>query len=116
MTDGAFLGLVAGLGLLSIWWSLWEQEGAVPRPGRLSRGMDRLRDDLIKVGLDSVPPAAVPALSAGLGLVVAAALMALASLLGLERNGAEVDVGGTLVRFVDGGPEGRPELHGERFA
>ena len=40
---------------------------------------------------------------------------ALANLLGLERNGPEVDVGGTLVRFVDGGPEGRPELHGERF-
>jgi hypothetical protein len=40
---------------------------------------------------------------------------ALASLLGLERKGAEVDVGGTLVRFIDGGPEGRPELHGERF-
>ena len=35
MTDGAFLGLVAGLGLLAIWWSLWEQEGAVQRPGRL---------------------------------------------------------------------------------
>jgi hypothetical protein len=40
---------------------------------------------------------------------------ALASLLGLDRSGAEVDVGGTLVRFVDGGPEGRPELHAERF-
>src|SRR5699024_4656718 len=76
MTDGAFLGLVAGLGLLAIWWSLWEQEGAVQRPGRLSRWMERLRDDLITVGLGTVPPAAVPALSAGLGLVVTATLWA----------------------------------------
>lgn len=40
---------------------------------------------------------------------------ALAGLLGLKRDGGDVDVGGTLVRFVDGGPEGRPELYGERF-
>ena len=73
---GALCGLGLGCGAFLIWWSMWEQEGAVPRPGRLSRGMDRLRDDLIKVGLDSVPPAAVPALSVGLGLVVAASLWA----------------------------------------
>ena len=40
---------------------------------------------------------------------------ALASLLGVERDGGAVDVGGSIVRFVDGGPDGRPELHGERF-
>lgn len=79
MSDGAFLGLVAGLGLLSIWWSLWEQEGQVPRRGRVGRAMDRLRDDLVTVGLTSVPPAAVPALSAGLGLVIAAVLWATSS-------------------------------------
>ena len=79
MSDGAFLGLVAGLGLLSIWWSLWEQDGQEPRRGRISRAMERLRDDLVAVGLTSVPPAAVPALSAGLGLVVAAALWATSS-------------------------------------
>jgi tight adherence protein B len=81
MTDGAFLGLVAGLGLLAIWWSLWEQEGAVRRQGLVSRWMDRLRDDLITVGLETVPPAAVPALSAGLGLVVSATLWAISSAL-----------------------------------
>ena len=27
-----------------------------------------------------------------------------------------VAVGATIVRFVPGGPEGRPELHAERFA
>jgi len=41
---------------------------------------------------------------------------ALADILGLElAAGDAVDIGGTLVRFVDGGPEGRPELYGERF-
>lgn len=77
MSDGAFLGLVAGLGLLSIWWSMWEQEQTDAKQGVLERVMARLRDDLIKVGLDTVPPAAVPALSAGLGLVVAAVLWAI---------------------------------------
>src|SRR5699024_5718462 len=77
MSDGAFLGLIAGLGLLSIWWSLWEQDDERERRGALGRVMDRLRDDLVKVGLETVPPAAVPALSAGLGLVIAVALWAL---------------------------------------
>ena len=40
---------------------------------------------------------------------------ALADLLGLEAHDNAVDVGGALVRFVEGGPEGRPELYGERF-
>ena len=79
MSDGAFLGLITGLGLLSIWWSLWEQDGAPPRRGMFMRMMERLRDDLITVGLGTVPPAAVPALSAGIGLVVAAALWAVSS-------------------------------------
>ena len=41
---------------------------------------------------------------------------ALADLLGLEAHANAVDVGGAVVRFVEGGPEGRPELYGERFA
>ena len=77
MSDGAFVGLVLGLGLLCIWWSMWEQDAERIRRGPLSAVMDRLRDDLVKVGLASVPPAAVPGLSAGLGLVVAAALWAI---------------------------------------
>jgi hypothetical protein len=40
---------------------------------------------------------------------------ALADILGLELNDAAVQVGDTLVRFLPGGPEGRPELYGERF-
>jgi hypothetical protein len=41
---------------------------------------------------------------------------ALSRLLGLDADGGEVEVDGTIVRFVPGGPEGRPELDGERFA
>ena len=41
---------------------------------------------------------------------------ALADILGLELDETAVDVGGTVVRFVPGGPEGRPELYGEWFS
>src|SRR3954466_4004694 len=34
-----------------------------------------------------------------------------AQVLGCERIGADVEVGETLVRFVPGGPQGRPQLH-----
>jgi hypothetical protein len=40
---------------------------------------------------------------------------ALAELLDCEQNGAEVEIGDTLVRFLPDGPQGRPELHGELF-
>jgi hypothetical protein len=40
---------------------------------------------------------------------------ALADVLGLEMHDNAVQVGDTLVRFLTGGPEGRPELYGERF-
>ena len=45
----------------------------------------------------------------------AAKAEAIAGILGLERNGADVEVGDTLLRFVEGGPQGRPELYGELF-
>jgi hypothetical protein len=41
---------------------------------------------------------------------------ALAEILGTERRANDVTIGGTVVRFVRGGPQGRPELHGELFA
>ena len=41
---------------------------------------------------------------------------ALADILGLDADEGAVTVGGTVVRFVPGGPEGRPELYAERFA
>ena len=40
---------------------------------------------------------------------------ALASLLGLDPRDGAVEIGETRVRFVPGGPQGRPELHGELF-
>ena len=40
---------------------------------------------------------------------------ALAGILTCERVGACVEVGDTTVRFVPGGPQGRPELHAELF-
>jgi catechol 2,3-dioxygenase-like lactoylglutathione lyase family enzyme len=40
---------------------------------------------------------------------------ALAELLDCPRDDGDVQVGGTLVRFVPGGPQGRPELYGEAF-
>ncbi|HEY2373416.1 MAG TPA: hypothetical protein VGH82_12900 [Gaiellaceae bacterium] len=40
---------------------------------------------------------------------------ALSEVLECERIGADVEVGDTLVRFVPGGPQGRPELHAELF-
>jgi hypothetical protein len=40
----------------------------------------------------------------------------LAAVLGVKGNGTAVEVGSTVVRFVPGGPPGRPELHGELFS
>jgi hypothetical protein len=37
----------------------------------------------------------------------------LADLLGAERDGTSVVVGDSLVSFLPGGPQGRPQLHGE---
>jgi hypothetical protein len=40
---------------------------------------------------------------------------ALGAVLDLPVDETEVDVGGTVVRFISGGPQGRPELRAERF-
>ncbi len=40
---------------------------------------------------------------------------ALAAILDLDADDGAVQVGDTVVRFVPGGPQGRPELHGELF-
>ena len=41
---------------------------------------------------------------------------ALADILGLETRDNAVEVGDTIVRFLAGGPEGRPELYAEQFS
>lgn len=80
MIQGALLGLLLGIGMLMIWHAFWELEGSRPeRTGRIASFADRLRDDLVQVGLGSVPPAAVPGLSAGLSLVVFATLWSVSS-------------------------------------
>src|SRR5580765_1616987 len=45
----------------------------------------------------------------------AAQEQALAEILDAERDGNDVVIGDTVVRFVRGGPQGRPELLGELF-
>ena len=40
---------------------------------------------------------------------------ALAQILDVNRDGNDVALGDTVVRFVRGGPQGRPELYGELF-
>jgi catechol 2,3-dioxygenase-like lactoylglutathione lyase family enzyme len=40
---------------------------------------------------------------------------ALAELLDVRADGTAVELGDTLVRFLPGGPQGRPELHAELF-
>jgi catechol 2,3-dioxygenase-like lactoylglutathione lyase family enzyme len=40
---------------------------------------------------------------------------ALRELLEIQASDSEVGIGETVVRFVPGGPQGRPELHAERF-
>jgi hypothetical protein len=45
----------------------------------------------------------------------AAKASALADMLALPANDGRVEVGETIVRFLPGGPQGRPELHAELF-
>ena len=45
----------------------------------------------------------------------AAKAAALRDTLGLQVYDGQVQIGETTVSFIAGGPQGRPELHGERF-
>lgn len=76
MIDGALIGLVAGVGMLLIWRACWipEPRPAARAPGRWERWRQLLRDDLAQVGLGTVPPTAVPALSAGFAAAVGVVL------------------------------------------
>ena len=46
----------------------------------------------------------------------AAKTAALRDTLGIQVLEGRAQIGGTTVSFIPGGPQGRPELHGERFA
>jgi hypothetical protein len=45
----------------------------------------------------------------------AAKANALAEVLGLEADGGTIEIADTVIRFVPGGPQGRPELYAELF-
>jgi tight adherence protein B len=68
---GLGLGLCAGLGLFSIWWSCWATDDAPRRPVRRRR-VERWSDDLMLAG--------VPRLGVG-GLVALAAVLAIVAFL-----------------------------------
>ena len=80
--------------------------------------------ELRTLGLPELPGARIARIAEHLGVDGAWELVstgndakaeALAHVLDCERIGADVEVGETLVRFVPGGPQGRPQLHAELF-
>jgi tight adherence protein B len=68
--EGAFWGLLLGLGLASIWWSFWPREERTrARAGR--RRLDRLGDEIVLAGVRGLGPRTL------IGFAVAAALVVL---------------------------------------
>jgi tight adherence protein B len=63
---GAFVGLLAGLGLMAIWLGLSSR----PRPKATSRKPSRLREQLAQAGLSSISPAQLVAMQALVALLV----------------------------------------------
>jgi tight adherence protein B len=52
---GIVVGLLLGCGLFSVWWSTWVSEPKQAAPRRTTV-MDRLRDELVQAGYQSVGP------------------------------------------------------------
>ena len=61
---GLVVGVLLGCGLFCIWWSAWVP--ATPDPGRANRVtiLDRLRDQLVQAGYESMGPRSLLAASA----------------------------------------------------
>ncbi|WP_289018527.1 type II secretion system F family protein [uncultured Ornithinimicrobium sp.] len=53
--EGAFWGLLLGLGLASIWWSFWPREVA-PAPVAGQNRLDRLGDEIVLAGIRGLGP------------------------------------------------------------
>jgi len=53
---GLLLGLLLGCGLFCIWWSTWVPTERVPRGRRRPTLTDRLRDNLVQAGYESMGP------------------------------------------------------------
>lgn len=51
---GALLGLMLGLGLFCIWWSFWPP--VPPRPRKRAGWNERLRDELVQAGFETLGP------------------------------------------------------------
>lgn len=66
---GVLTGLLAGVGLFLIWWSMWVPDEAPVAPVRKPSFGDRLRDELVQAGLEQTGPATLI-----LGSVAAAVL------------------------------------------
>jgi tight adherence protein B len=62
---GVFIGMTFGLGLFCIWWSCWAVEPGPPREEARPRLMERLHDELVQAGYDSLAPRALLGACAG---------------------------------------------------
>lgn len=56
---GLLIGLLLGVGLFCIWWACWVPEGREDIAGSRPGFMDRLHDQLVQAGYDSVGPRAL---------------------------------------------------------
>lgn len=54
--NGVLIGMMLGAGLFSIWWSCWAPEAGGRQRQRVPRLVDRLHDDLVQAGFESVRP------------------------------------------------------------
>ena len=63
------IGLLFGIGVLCIYWSLWPMPERVPSASRTSM-RQRLRDELVQAGFESISPVQVVLLSAGAFVLV----------------------------------------------
>ena len=70
---GIVVGLLLGCGLFCVWWASWVPEPRPVRPRRVSL-MDRLRDELVQAGYQSVGPRSL-VVACLLALVVVALLL-----------------------------------------
>ncbi|WP_153393452.1 type II secretion system F family protein [Ornithinicoccus halotolerans] len=69
---GSFLGLLLGVGLALVWWSLWPApEPRSGAPGAVGRYRDRWRDDVLLAGLGGLGLSTLAALSVLVAAVVA---------------------------------------------
>jgi tight adherence protein B len=68
---GIVVGLLLGMGLFCIWWSMWPAQQTTARAARF-RPLERLRDEIAQAGYLSLTPANVvtASLVAGVGVLV----------------------------------------------